>query len=114
MVSASQIREKIIQLLDARIELDDFEDWIVLNTWNIHLSGSAAAESLAFAVEESLAEHSSGHITIDGLRAELLDLVERENIIVTVAHISGGYVGPMISWRATSSSPTAWVPSARS
>lgn len=79
MVSSSQIREKIEQYLSARIDLDCFEDWYVRATWDMHRWGSRAAELLAFAVEESLSEHSSGHISQDELRRELSDLLVADN-----------------------------------
>jgi hypothetical protein len=82
MVSSSQIREQTALFLDKRVDLDSFEDWLVQNTWNIHLSGSSAAEALTFAIEESLAEHSSGHIGDDELRKELNQLVHRDNIFM--------------------------------
>src|SRR2546426_6238901 len=62
MVSASDIRNQISHFVSRRIHLDAFEDWIVRETWNIHKSGSDAAEILTFAVEESLSEYSSDHI----------------------------------------------------
>lgn len=75
MVSASQIRKRLAAYLDRRIALDAFEDWLVQNTWNIHQSGSLAAESLTFAIEESLSEYSSNHLTEQQLRNELFGLL---------------------------------------
>src|SRR4029077_3741920 len=83
MVSSSQIRDSISLLLAGRIDLDAFEDWFVLNTWNIHLSGSASAEALTFAVEESLSEYSSEHISLVQFLQELNGLVHRDNLEVT-------------------------------
>lgn len=85
MVSSSQIRERIAQFLDGQIDLENFEDWIIQNTWNIHLSGSVAAESLTFAIEESLSEYSSNHINESELRGELLDILDSGNIFVQIA-----------------------------
>jgi hypothetical protein len=70
--------------LGDQIDLDAFEDWFVQNTWNIHLSGSKAAETLTFAIEESLSEYSSGHLDARQLRTELYDIVHRDtqNIVV--------------------------------
>ena len=78
MVSSSQIRERLAMFLDGRIDLDAFEDWFVQNTWNIHLSGSRSAEALTFAIEESLSEYSSHHLTEVELRSELQSLVHSE------------------------------------
>lgn len=71
MVNHSQISEEVARYLNGRISLDTFEDWIVMNTWNIHLANDRKAESFAFAIEESLAEHSSGHISESQLKGEL-------------------------------------------
>lgn len=71
--------------LDNRLDLDSFEDWFVQNTWNVHQSGSSAAEDLTFAVEESIAEYSSRHISESELKAELSQLLERDNVIVVIA-----------------------------
>lgn len=78
MVSGSQIREQLEMFLDGRIDLDAFEDWFVQNTWNIHQSGSHFAEALTFAIEESLSEYSSYHLTEEELRSELRSLVQSE------------------------------------
>ena len=78
MVSSSQIREQLEMFLDGRIDLDAFEDWFVQNTWNIHLSGDHSAEALTFAIEESLSEYSSHHLTEQELRLELQSLAGRE------------------------------------
>lgn len=83
MVSSSQIREQLSRFLDRIIDLDTFEDWFVQNTWNVHLSGSKAAEVLTFAIEESLSEYSSNHISEAQLRDELNALVYGDNKIAS-------------------------------
>jgi hypothetical protein len=84
MVSSSQIRKQLAKFLDGQISLDMFEDWFVQNTWNIHLSGSVSAESLTFAVEESLSEYSSGHIDDKILRGELSQILSAENKVLNI------------------------------
>lgn len=96
MVSSSQIKEQLAQFLDGKNTLDAFEDWFVQNTWNIHLSGSAAAEALTFAIEESLSEHSSGHISEKELRQELSELIHRDTKELVFSEV------PRISWAITS------------
>jgi len=76
MISDSQIREQAKKFLDQEIDLDTLEDWMVRNTWNIHQTGNEAAEQITFAIEESLAEHSSNHISDQQLREELRRLIE--------------------------------------
>jgi hypothetical protein len=75
MVSYSQISEELARYLNGRIDLDSFEDWFVVNSWNIHMANDPSAESLVFAVEESLAEYSSGHLTESQLKIELRGLL---------------------------------------
>lgn len=78
MVSSSQIRNELAFALAGVVPLDDFEDWFVKNTWNIRNAGSIAAEVLTFAIEESLSEYSSGHISEDKLRKELARILQSE------------------------------------
>lgn len=84
MVSSSQIRAKLAMFLYGHINLEMFEDWFVQNTWNIHLTGSIASESLTFAIEESLSEYSSRHIDERELHQELSLILHAENKIVEV------------------------------
>lgn len=92
MVSASQIRQKLAAFLEGCIDLDSFEDWFVQNTWNIHQSGSIEAESLTFAVEESLSEYSSMHLDERGLRNELYRLLQLVNQDVEIVN------APQVKW----------------
>jgi hypothetical protein len=87
MVSSSQIREHLSMLLDSQVDLESFEDWFVKNTWNIHLGGSVAAESLTFAIEESLSEYSSRHINEQILLQELSQVLSSENMVFRVEDV---------------------------
>ena len=71
MISDSQIREKIGRYLRRDLSLDQFEDWIAQQSWNMHKDSSVSAQKLASAVELRLAEHSSGHLDESALREEL-------------------------------------------
>ena len=70
--------------LNGEINLESFEDWFAQNTWNIHQSGSVAAEAVTFAIEESLAEYSSGHISESELREEFSRILEAETTVATI------------------------------
>lgn len=80
MVSAHDVREKVLAYLAGSLDLDRFEDWIAQNTWNIHQWGTSEAQNLAYAVELRLSERSNGHLTDLDLRESLaktvLDSVE--------------------------------------
>ena len=71
MISESQIREKLGRYLRRDLSLDQFEDWLVQQSWNMHKDSSDPAQKLASAVELRLAEHSSGHMDEPALRDEL-------------------------------------------
>ena len=88
MVSASQIRHCLAGYLSGRVDLDTFEDWFVQNTWNVHQWGSRAAEVLTFAVEESLSEYSSNHLTENLLRSELRSIISSDTIVIPVLSAS--------------------------
>jgi hypothetical protein len=71
MIAESQIREQIGHYLRGEISLDAFEDWLVQRSWNMHKDSAGDAQRLVSAVELRLAEHSSGHLDENALRAEL-------------------------------------------
>ena len=75
MVTAHDIREKVLAHLAGSLDLDTFEDWIAQNTWNIHQWGASAAQNLAYTVELRLSEYSTGHLTDLDLRKHLADAV---------------------------------------
>lgn len=75
MVSERQIRDRLIQFLSGRIDLENFEDWFVENTWNIHLSADLGAQRLAYAIELRLAEHSTEHLPEKAFHDELVEIV---------------------------------------
>ena len=71
----SEIRYHIQIFLDRRISLDDFEDWLASESWDMHLSWGYLAQRLASAVELRLAEFYYGHIQEDELRVELREML---------------------------------------
>jgi hypothetical protein len=71
MIAESQIREKLGRYLRRDLSLDQFEDWIAQQSWNMHKDSNEAAQKLASAIELRLAEHSSGHLSESALREEL-------------------------------------------
>jgi hypothetical protein len=77
MITQAQIGEQINLLLDDTISLDDFEDWLALESWNMHANSSEEAQRLAWAIELNLSEHSSGHLSDDELKSELASLIPK-------------------------------------
>lgn len=75
MMSEIQLREQLVNLLKGNVSLDDFEDWFVGESWNIHKGEDLGAQRLAYALELRLAEHDHGHLPEDELRRELQQLL---------------------------------------
>jgi hypothetical protein len=74
-MSANEIRDRLANYLAKNVSVEDFEDWIAQNTWNIHQSGDEQAEKLAYSIESRLAEYSGSHIDENTLRRELSPMV---------------------------------------
>ena len=93
MISEYQICRQIKRLLANKFSLDDFEDWLVQSSWNMHLDSDSKAQDLVWKIELSLAEYSSDYLDEAELLAELRNLVpglhekpnwyNREAVLVT-------------------------------
>ena len=101
MVSASQIRNELAFYIAGVISLKAFEDWFVVETWNVASSGSKAAEIVTFEIEGALSEYTSGYISEARLRQLLTDVIHGETQDVTVRDP-----------RAVSQQPRLWLHSA--
>jgi hypothetical protein len=82
MIRESDIRKQLIAVVQNRLDLADFEDWLVQQSWDMHRDSSPSAQDLVNAIELALAEWSSGHRGEHELRADLARLAH--NIQVTV------------------------------
>ena len=76
MLGNQELRDKVQALLADKLALDEFEDWFVQNSWNIHRSDDSQAKFLAYAIELRLAERDSGHLPEEQFRSELQQLLE--------------------------------------
>jgi hypothetical protein len=79
MSKLNEIREQLANYLAGEISRPEFEDWFVQSSWNIHQSDEPDAKNLVHCIELRLAEFSSGHLTEQGLRKELLPFVTSIN-----------------------------------
>jgi hypothetical protein len=70
-----EIREQAERLLAGTMSLEDFQDWFLPYSWNIHKSGDFDAQQLAYAIDLKLSEFSGEHISegqfLDALKAIL-------------------------------------------
>jgi hypothetical protein len=76
MLAHVELRNQLIRFLNDELSLEDFEDWFVQNSWNVHKIPDLVLQRLVYAVELRLAEMSSEHLSEDEFRRELADLVK--------------------------------------
>jgi hypothetical protein len=74
------IRHQLVSYLSNRVSLDEFTAWLVGATWNIDPLSEPEASQLAYAIELALAEHTSGLLTREQLRAELQSLSQQVSL----------------------------------
>lgn len=91
MVGVTEIRQHLADWLEGRISLEEFEDWFVPATWDIHRSKDAEAEELTDEIELNLSEYTSGHLSPCQLRESLGPLARRASV-----HASDAVVAPDI------------------
>jgi hypothetical protein len=85
MVNVSQISEHMAAYLNGCADAESFEDWIIANTWDIHLAGDSEAMTLAYKIQDLLNEYSLLHIDESVLKQKLsrtLYSIEPTKIIV--------------------------------
>ena len=71
MVSSNEVRNRLADAIEGQVSFDEFEDWLVQYSWNVHQSKDFDLQRLVFAIELALAERSSGHLDDEGLVREL-------------------------------------------
>ena len=107
MVSSSEIRGRLAEYLDREVGLREFEDWLVPNTWNIHLSGSKAAEILSSSIEERISAYLNHYISESRLREELSALAYHDTKLMNAQPQSD------VAWSSSMSSRTSRVGSSQ-
>jgi len=90
MLAHGELRNQLVRMLGNEVSLDDFEDWLVQRSWNIHQNSDLLAQRLAYAIELRLAEYSSGHLSNDELRKELLQLLKQNMLILSQSPFESG------------------------
>ena len=110
MVSIELIREHVDQLLADNCSLDEFEDWLVGASWNMHQDADSEVQDLVGFLELHLAEYSAGHLDYSDLIVELRTLqlhgatqAPFQAVFISVADLSvSSCVGPLTPERDVS------------
>jgi hypothetical protein len=111
MISENEIRQRTIAYLKKHVALDDFEDWIVETSWNMHRDSEVQAIELANVIEAALIEYAdSSAMTESALRARLIEALSHVVSSVAVTDDSVVLRLPVVK-RATNSSRLLFVDS---
>lgn len=92
MVDALQIRQHLAEYVLGMAQLQEFEDWFVPATWDIHKSNDPEAEALTDEIESNLSEYTGGQLSREDLR----------KILSGLAHVPVGSQGPFVRFEAIS------------
>ena len=71
MINASDIRAQIGELLEGKCDFDQFENWLIDHSWNIHKWGDVETQVLAYTIELRIAERHADELSFPELRLEL-------------------------------------------
>jgi hypothetical protein len=74
MIKASDIRSSIGEFLGGDRNFDEFENWLIGHTWNIHKFGDVESQVLAYSVELRIAEFNADALSLSELRLELQNI----------------------------------------
>ena len=96
MISEAEVRQRALAFLENEVSLDDFEDWLVARSWNMHRDSAPSAQDLVSSIELALSEHSNGHISESELRRELVSFLRE--IFISVAIDVQPVGAPSVSW----------------
>src|SRR6266705_3914444 len=75
MVSQAELRDRVARFISGSMSLNDFEDWFVASSWNVHQQADVEVQRLVGAIELALAEYSNDHRTEGEVRTLLQSLV---------------------------------------
>jgi hypothetical protein len=90
MVTVSQIKIQIRRLLDHERSLDDFNQWLASNSWNITKEQpNSKARAMTGEIELALAEYSEGHLSMHDLRERLSALLSSPRMRSRDTHAAG-------------------------
>jgi|SRR5579863_9010386 len=74
MANAREIREKLRELIEGRASLQQFQEWFVPATWDVHRESDPETEALVDEIELNLSEYSGSHLRAEELGRALGEL----------------------------------------
>jgi len=81
MIEEAQVRARLAALANGELSLEEFERWIVSESWNMHADSQPEAVELVSSIHLLLSEYDHGDLSEPELRAELASLVPESPVI---------------------------------
>jgi hypothetical protein len=75
MISESSVREKLLEVVQDKISLEQFENWLSASSWNMHRDSSQEAIEIASSIHLLLSERDDRVLSETDLRKQLFSLV---------------------------------------
>jgi hypothetical protein len=76
MIAVADIRKELSRVIEDPGALDEFEDWLVAKSWNMHRDSDPIAQAMVSSIELRLAEHSDGHLPVDQMIEDFRSLLD--------------------------------------
>ena len=89
MISADEIRVCLADYVLGKIPLEDFENWFVSRSWNVHQIGDQSLQALVFEIKSRLSEYSGGHIIESVLLEKLAPLAKQYSVEIRTGELEG-------------------------
>jgi hypothetical protein len=101
MITINEIRNQLASYLVGETPFEPFEDWLITNSWNMHLDSSQDAQELIHEINASIYEYLDGYIDEARLERQLSPFVEgyRASLIFATS------APPPPTYQPSSSSP---------
>lgn len=92
MVEETEVREKLLDVLQDNLPVEEFADWLSVAQTNMHLDSTREAQALVSKVSLFLSEYFDGALTESRLTEELTALVNRAFVSIEVPGAGARYV----------------------
>lgn len=74
MITVDQIREQLNAVVDNRVDLDSFDEWLSAQSWNMHKDSNSDAIKMVGKIELLLADIDGDRIPLESLMHEFRGL----------------------------------------
>ncbi len=97
MIEENDIRAQVANYLSGSQSLDEFEDWFVKQSWNMHQDSENSAQQLVGKIELALSEYSNNHVSEEAFRSQLRRLASTYFVTMGAASPQYDLVGTSTS-----------------